>query len=126
MSEANTIQIKLGDFKNPKSTAFTGREMGYNARRIMELDKVDKQDVIVELIIPSHTSSINPSFFLGLFFLSIKEMGISRFRGKFRFSFETDNLDVKRILQSNLEDGLRLASNALELKNPLQDFIKLK
>jgi hypothetical protein len=90
MANERRIQIHLKDYKNSKSTAFIGRMQGEEVRRKMELDKHDKDNgVVVNFIFPADTTSINPSFFLGLFFPSIKELNLEAFRKKYYFDFET-------------------------------------
>lgn len=116
--------IDLGKYKSTKSSLFTGRPQGESARKEMDLDSLDKNQEKIEVKIPSGTSSINPSFFLGLFFPSIKNLGLKKFEEKFTFIFEDENPTIRTILRSHIEDALRNASNTISKKNSFSIFIK--
>ncbi|SDL72189.1 hypothetical protein SAMN04488034_10917 [Salinimicrobium catena] len=118
--------IDLGKYKSFKSSLFTGRPQGEAARKEMNLDDLDKQDQLVVVKIPAGTSSINPSFFLGLFFPSIKYLGLKKFEEKYSFAFEDENSTVRTILRGHIEDALRNASNTLSKKNSFSVFLNRK
>lgn len=108
------MKIELKNFRPPNSTSFSGRPQGLQARNSIKIsDLDDKNDDDVELIIPSDTTSFNPSFFLGLLYESIKKLGIERFKKKYHIVIETENPDRKRAIEKNIEDGFRSASNTL-------------
>lgn len=117
------MRVDLGKYRPYNSTSFSGRPQGVRARneiKISELDNNESTDI--ELVIPSDTTSFNPSFFLGLLYESIKKLGLDGFKKKYHWEFETDNEDRKRALLKNIEDGYRSALNSIEGKNLFNIF----
>lgn len=108
-----SLNILLSKFKPFNSTVFTGRPQGEAARKSLELDQKEDSLDIVNVFIPKDTTSLNPSFFLGLFYQSIKKHGLESFLKKFKFEFETDDLEIQNILQKNINDALRNAETSL-------------
>lgn len=122
---AEKESISLAQFRGSKSTLFTGRPQGEEARKKIKLDELDnKADVEVDLIIPEDTTSFNPSFYLGLLFNSIKKLGIENFSRKYHLVLESTDLDTISVLKANLDDGLRNATNTIEQKTGLSKFFK--
>ena len=118
------MTIDLGNFKNVKSTLFTGRPQGKSVRQKLKLDELDKSDDIVYVNIPKGTSSINPSFFLGLFFPSIKKLGFEKFQEKYKIQIQETNPIIVRILKGHIEDAFRNAKNTLNKTNSFSIFKK--
>lgn len=106
--------INLGKYKTPSSSVFTGRPQGEQVRLKLNLDKLDKGMETVTFLVPIDTTSINPSFFLGLLFKSYKTLK-QEFSKKYNFEFETNNLETKEVLQKNIDDGLRNAENSVNI-----------
>ena len=83
---------------------YTGRPNGEAARAKSGLDEFDRQvegKAIVQ--IPNETFSVNSSFFLGLFGLSVRHAGSREaFLRKYEF-------DVPDYLKDSIEDGISLA-----------------
>lgn len=124
LKNKSITEIDLGKYKNPKSTNFTGRPQGSSVRNSIGLDKLDKEkDKTVELIIPNGTTSFNPSFYLGLLFDSYKKLGLEQFKKKYTIRIASSNPETRKVLERNLEDGMRNANNALGNKNILKEFI---
>lgn len=109
-------QIDLNNFRGVNSSVFTGRPQGEQARNALNLDKLDKSDSQNEFIIPRGTAAITPSFFLGLLYESIKKLGVSAYRDKYKFSFKDSDPEIVEILKENIKDGERRAFNALNQK----------
>ena len=84
------------------STSFSGRSEGREVRKEHELDKKDGDGCVYDVYIPRNTTSINPSFFLGLFYSSIKKLGMEKFKKKY----------------NSIDDG-RAASRVLHLMKQL-------
>lgn len=120
------MTIDLGKYKSPKSSLFTGRPQGESVRKETKLDVLDQNEEKITVKIPAGTSSINPSFFLGLFFPSIKNLGLKKFEEKYTFTFEDDNPTIRTILRSHIEDALRNASNTISKKNSFSVFLNRK
>ena len=105
--------IKLAPFKT--GTIFTGRPQGVATRETLKLDQLDKDDnAQVCFEIPEDTTSLNPSFYLGLLYPSYKTLGVERFQAKYQFQITTTDDATRKVLQDNLADGERNAQNALE------------
>lgn len=106
--------INLLKYRGQGSTAFTGRSEGRLARTDLKLDEKDADGVIYEVIIPKNTTSINSSFFLGLFYPSIKKLcSIEKFDEKYVFVIEEEDQEWKSILEKNLAECRRRAHNEL-------------
>lgn len=116
-----TVKINLADYK--RGTIFTGRPQGYQVRKDLDLDKIDRDaNRRVEFVIPEDTTSFNPSFFLGLLYESIKSLGLDRFKRK--YNFITDNVRNKSEIESNLQDGIRNATNFIDPSSTLSVFLR--
>ena len=73
-------KIDLTKFRGNKSSLFTGRPQGLEARTELNLDALDRtSDLEITFEIPEDTTSFNPSFYLGLLYPSYKIFGCSRF-----------------------------------------------
>lgn len=119
--------IDLTKFRGNKSSLFTGRPQGLEAREVLKLDELDKnKDLEIIFEIPEGTTSFNPSFYLGLLYPSFKVLGIDGFSSKYTFEIKTIDEGTKKVILENLEDGLRNAINELNKKTGLWSFIKKK
>lgn len=116
------INIDLTKYRGVNSTLFTGRPQGEAARLELNLSKLDKEKEKIVLVIPKGTSSFNPSFFLGLLFDSVKELGIEKFEEKYSFNIVDDNPEIKKVIEENIADGKRNALNSILKKNNLSRF----
>lgn len=117
-------KINLEKFRGNNSSLYTGRPQGEAARKELKLDENDNVLNKITFIIPTGTSSINPSFYLGLLFDSIKKIGIENFEKYYQFQIEDTNEITKSVLLENLEDGKRNALNTLTGKSGLSRFLK--
>lgn len=107
-------KIELLKYRGQGSTVFTGRPEGRMARVDLNLDNKDLDKNLYIVIIPKNTTSFNSSFFLGLFFDSIKTMGsIDKFYAKYSFEIEEQDIEWKAILEKNLAECRRKATNEL-------------
>lgn len=95
----------MQQFLSDNSRVFTGRIEGESARKKLNLDKLDNQDIVLEIIFPKQVLAINPSFFLGLFAPSIKCLGIDKFKEKYDFiSPESVKEDIEEGIIKALKD----------------------
>src|SRR4051812_5968088 len=112
--ENNMITYNLYKYRGNNSSIFTGRPQGYEAREDLNLDDTDSDpNKKIIFIIPEGTTSLNPSFYLGLLFDSYKKLGAEGFNKKYKFQIATGDSSTKRVLQKNLEDASRNAINSL-------------
>lgn len=120
----SVTEIDMLKFRGNNSTVYTGRPQGEAARKELKLDEFDTGAGNVRFIIPKNTTTITPSFFLGLIFDSIKKLGIETYRKKYTFVFEDFGDDMKKILESDIAEGERNAINSLTAKGGLGRFLK--
>lgn len=109
--------------RGKSSSMFTGRPQGEEIRKLLGLDTFDEGKEKYFVNIPSGTTSINPSFFLGLFYPSIKKLGgYDNFKDKYLINIETDNEILKKGLIQDLDDCERQARNEFSHKTGLSLF----
>lgn len=101
---ANKIDIKITKYRADGAKIFTGRDNGIKAREELNLNRFDKENGIIRILIPSDTWGINPSFFGGLFESSIKELG-SDFRNKYMFCYSNGDT-ISESLNRDIEDDI--------------------
>lgn len=118
-----TKVVNLEKYRGVNSSLYTGRPQGEATRKELNLDENDKKLNKYVFVIPKGTSSINPSFYLGLLFDSIRTLGIENFENYYQFQIDDDNEITKSVLFENLEDGKRNAVNTLTGKSGLSRFL---
>ena len=97
------------------STLFTGRPEGKAVRKELKLNEKDKTSEIYTIYIPEGTTSFNTSFFLGLFFDSIKKLGsIESFKKKYIISLSKLEESLRPSIERNLNGCYRKAENELD------------
>lgn len=101
--------INLDNYRTPSSRIFATRPRGETCRKKAKLDELDQQEVAVTVKIPNDTFSINSSFFLGMFGLSIRHLGEEGFKQKYKF-------EAPSWIRPDIEDGI---SEALKEFSPL-------
>jgi hypothetical protein len=113
--------INLNKFKPTSVPIFTGRPQGELVRNELNLDECDNdKNCFIKFIIPGDIISLNPSFYLGLFFKSYKKLNVEGFGKKYTFEIDTNDEDILRVILKDLEDGNRNAINSL--LNPNSSF----
>lgn len=112
-----TIELTKEHRGNVKSTTFSGRLEGKEVRERLSLDKYDKGTEPVKIKLPNDTTSFNPSFFLGLFFDSVKRCGSTDAFLK-KFSFDLSNFDdeLKAFISEDISDCIQRCNNELNNK----------
>ncbi len=106
--------INLEDFrtrddkKGVVAKVFTGRDRGEKVRLDSDIDNIEKENTIVEIVIPDNIYSINPSFFEELFVNVVTKLGKEKFLEKFKFTSQGKynynkplNEAISRILRTN-------------------------
>lgn len=107
----NKIELTKSHRGGTKSTTFAGRSEGKKVRTHLDLDKKDKELNNYQVVIPNDTTSMNPSFYLGLFFESIAMLGIERFQEKYAFDLSNMEPRLKEVVEDNLKECMRKAIN---------------
>ena len=115
--------VELAKYKSSKSNLFTGRPQGKQVRDLLELDKKEKSEKEITFLIPGDINGFNPSFYLGLFFQSYKNLGVEGFEKLFKFIIDSDNQDLVKIINKDLADGRRNAINSLDGTSIFGKFI---
>lgn len=98
-------KIILDALLKNSSKVLSGRKDGYEARKKLQIDKIDASQIIVTIYVSPMVYSINPSFFLGLFGQSIEVLGETKFREKYKF-------DCSDAIMIKIEQGIQRAVNA--------------
>lgn len=98
------MNIDLSDYK--EGTTYVGYDKGLNVRKLIKLDDVDNEEGRVVFTIPKLTTSFNPSFYIGLFLDSYKNLGLDKFNEKYGFDIQTST-KIRYILIKSLQDGER-------------------
>ena len=108
------IQLSKEQRGSTKSTTFSGRAEGKEVRDALNLDSVDSGNENVIIMIPNDTTSFNPSFFLGLFFDSVKRCGsVDTFISKFAINLSNFDKELKGYIEQDIEDCLRRCDNEI-------------
>lgn len=105
-------EIIISPYRSSGAKIFTGRDKGVEARERLNLNRLDENDEIVRVLIPSDTWGINPSFFGGMFEGSIKKLG-SKFLEKYYFVYSDGNElsdSMKRDISDNIAYIIRNVS----------------
>lgn len=94
-------EIRLGQFKRSEEKIFTDRDNGIKARKTLDLDKLEEENDVINVILPSDVWTVNPSFFGGLF-----EQSVKKYRDKFwdKYIFlSTDNQELSESVKESIE-----------------------
>ena len=93
-------------------------------RVTLNLDSIDLDSDQYILRIPKGTTSINPSFYLGLFFPSYKKLkGVDGFKSKYEIVFNEDDIELRMLLEKYLEECERQAQNEYDGKTGLDSIL---
>lgn len=106
------------------SDSFCGRQNGKDVRTKLSLDSKDVDDEKYIVKVPEDTISFNPSFYLGLFFDSVKKINdFDEFKEKYKFDFSNLDEESRACLEENIVECERKAFNELFGYTGL-DFLK--
>lgn len=113
--EKNRLAIQLTSaHRGVGSTLFTGRPEGRKVRQELNLDAMDRNNSEYNVFIPSGTTSINASFFLGLFFDSIEKLGsVESFKMKYNIDLSQVEEPLRPFIERNLNECFRKAENEM-------------
>lgn len=96
------MEINFSTFLPSSVRVLSGRDYGKDVRATNNLDKVDRTNEHVRVIIPDRVYSVNASFFLGLFGPSVRLLGADQFRSRYEFFCD-------EVIKENIEDGIQRA-----------------
>ena len=101
-------------FRGVNSNCFTGRKEGQEARKELRLDEKDRDSETYSIMIPTSTTSFNASFYLGLLFTSISNLGsMEAFDKKYVINYDKLENGLRPIIQANIEECRRKAANEI-------------
>lgn len=89
----------------------SGRLQGEKGREKLKIFEKDKDEYMYVVEIPDRIRTFNPSYFLGLFCESIKEIGLDEFLKKYKFESTSGNL--KTGIEEDIEEGIEWALEEL-------------
>ena len=105
MENINIIEY---DKKMKDMIVLSGRELGYQIRAKMKLEKTDEDDKKYMVIFPQNIISISTSFFLALFGDSVRKCGDKeKFLNKYNFNCNQN-------MMVNINDGIIDALNNVD------------
>ena len=114
------IELKKEYRGGVKSTTFSGRAEGEEVRSKLDLDTIDRQPDHVVVKLPDDTTSFNPSFFLGLFFKSIKYLkSVEAFKQKYSFDLSNFDTELKGYIKEDITDCYIRCDNELKRKTAI-------
>lgn len=113
------VTVKLTkEHRGINSTTFTGRPQGKEVRADLGLSAFDNSAENICVEIPEGTTSFNPSFYLGLFYDSILELGgLEAFKKKYQIIYAEHNAEVVDLLKDNISDCERQAAREFKRKS---------
>jgi hypothetical protein len=118
------VVADLQSYRGPNSTVYTGRPQGEEARKNLLLQKKDDEPCLVSFKLPADTTTITPSFFLGLLYDSIKKLGFEQYKKKYEFDFTGMTTERISILKKDIEEGERNAVNSSKGQRGISFFLK--
>ena len=103
-------KIKMNEFLSEMDSmiVISGRNLGYDIRKKIGLDKIDEDGNNYDFIFPENIISISTSFFLGLFGNSVR-----KFKNKQDFQTKY-NIMGNSNLDRNVSDGIVDALNDVD------------
>lgn len=119
----SNLILSIEDRGGAKSTSFSGRREGREVRKKHNLDEKDKDDNCYIVSMPQDTTSFNPSFFLGLFYQSIKKLGIEKFQKKYVFSYDNLYESLRNVIKNNIELSITRAKKDLSGITGLDSYL---
>ena len=80
------IRVDLARFSSEPYPVFADRDRGLRCREEARLAKLEEDpEAAVEVVIPDSTVTLTGSFFQGMFGASVRNLGETGFRAKYRF-----------------------------------------
>lgn len=98
-------KINMCNRRADGSKLYSGRPLGIDVRKDLELDAKDKDKGVYVFVFPEDTISINSSYFGGLFETSIMNLGREKFLAKYKFQY-ANGKELKDTLQRNINEGI--------------------
>lgn len=98
--------VDLGRFQSGDARVFAGRTRGANVRAKARLDELEADGDVIQVLVPEGTFSVNSSFFLGMFEQSIRRLGETEFRNRYKFM----GADIDETIEDGIAEAQKSAS----------------
>ena len=98
------ITVNLEKYLDKDTSYLYGKEKGEKIRKELRLDEIDGKDEKIEFFVSKEMSGINLACFVALFKKSIKKLSESKFREKYLFKYE--NEDIEKLVEFDVEAGI--------------------
>lgn len=96
---------------------FIGKECGRKIRIKYGLDYLDRDKNKYIIKIPENTTSINPSFFRGMFSKSMERLGsVEKFNSKYSFDYSNLSPELQHIIEDNIKVCIKMIIGCLLIK----------
>lgn len=117
----NLIELTKEHRGGTNSTTFSGRPEGEAVRKVIGVSKYDGMEGVIKVTIPADTTSFNPSFFLGLFYESVKALGsVEAFKSKYQIDLSNfENEEQRQLIEADIADSYRRCENEMDKKTGL-------
>lgn len=117
----NVLELTKEHRGGTNSTTFSGRPEGEAVRKVLGVSKYDTAEGVIKVTIPADTTSFNPSFFLGLFYESVKALGsVEAFKAKYQIDLSNfDNIEQRQFIEADIADSYRRCENEINKKTGL-------
>lgn len=97
--------IQLAELTRGEVRNLSGQERGQAARAAFKVDELDKAAEPVLVSVPANVDTINPSFFRGMFALSILTLGVGGFSNHYIFDATPQVLEqVQQAIKGTIRD----------------------
>jgi hypothetical protein len=106
---ADRIKIDLDNYRDPDVFVFSGRDRGEALRKKINLEKLESENAEIEVVISDKIFSINASFILGLFGISVRNLHETGFRSKYHFTAREILIDsINRGIKEALKESIAI------------------
>ncbi|WP_428149697.1 hypothetical protein [Brevundimonas sp.] len=106
MATIELSKLTRGDVRN-----LSGQERGLAARHEFKVDELDKSPEPVLVQVPGDLDTISPSFFRGMFSVSILTLGIVGFSNHYVFDAKPQILEqVEQVVKGTIRDRSQILS----------------
>ena len=106
MATIQLSELTKGDVRN-----LSGQERGLAARQAFKVDALDRDPNPVLVQVPAEVDTINPSFFRGMFAMSILTLGVAGFANHYIFDANPQVLEqVEQVVKGTIRDRAQILS----------------
>ena len=103
--------IQLAELTRGEVRNLSGQERGQAARAAFKVDDLDKSEEPVLVQVPAEVDTINPSFFRGMFALSLLTLGVAGFTSHYVFDANPRVLEqVQQAIKGTIRDRSQILS----------------